>query len=86
MKRAERQPWLDIGGYILCCWCRYAVGAGQEDDAEGYCEHPLDVARAILYDNGMEPGVDCWGFRPGKGDTAGLARGRVMDRLEGRCG
>ena len=78
MKRAERQPWLDISGYELCSWCRYG---DRLENGGVACEHPLT---AVGEDK--EPDSDCWGFRPWPGDTPGLARGRVMDRLEGRDG
>jgi hypothetical protein len=38
-----------------------------EDDC--YCLHPLYVV-ADGWPYGMEPGCDCWGFRPIKGITA----------------
>lgn len=42
----------------LCSFCNYYQGT-YCDSAE--CTHPL-IDR--LNDDGMEPGTDCWGFRP----------------------
>ena len=80
MKRAERQPWLDISGYTLCRWCRHARHARWSDgrwtgQADVDCEHPLGVVVERFYANGLVDGQDCWAFRPERGDTAGLARG-----------
>lgn len=76
MKREMRKSWMDAHEGWLCGVCRYSESVGwpdgppwdgQEPSWEWYCGHPLDVV-IDAFDAGIEPGMDCWGFRPKKGE------------------
>ena len=75
MKREQRAPWVALTErYILCNFCRYADW--QED---GFCcTHPVEAVADRRDINGMEPGDDCWGFRPESGDTVAAASIRLV--------
>ena len=66
MKKQEREVYVELtnaGGHIICSLCKFAKSYGC-DNMPG-CEHPLQSVRDIgdtYY--GIEPGQDCWGFRP----------------------
>ena len=69
MKKAQRIPWIERSmraSQPICEWCRTCnPSVWEEDCAEWGCTHPL---RDKL-DSMMEPGDDCWGFRPRKEGT-----------------
>lgn len=69
MKREQRKLWMDANGDWLCSACRYSKCDGEYgcETYEWSCTHPLDTV-VDIFNNGMEPGVDCWGFRPWKGE------------------
>lgn len=72
MKKADREIYRVLTSEIdslICDFCKYSVCMGGEspcDCGDSYCEHPLKdrlPGDTGLY-GGMEPGDDCWGFRP----------------------
>lgn len=67
MKKTQRAPWLAALGdnNVLCQVCRHRDW--YLDDM--VCMHPLDAVGDSWWNYGIEPGNDCWGFRPGKGTT-----------------
>lgn len=75
MNKLQRGPWVALteSGYILCSHCR------SSECHEDYCEchHPLEAVNNPLNGLNMEPGDDCFGFRPEKGLTLEEARSKA---------
>lgn len=72
MKKEARGIYLILSNEIgaqLCVACKYGDFTGSSCCDDGYyeCQHKLnDYIGFPLYkaDGCMEPGMDCWGFRP----------------------
>jgi hypothetical protein len=63
MKGKDREVYLelvDAVGYDLCSFCKSAYFVSCCDGSE--CHHPLDNIPG--HDHALDPGEDCWGFRP----------------------
>ena len=64
MKREQREVYITLSdeiNFTLCSFCKYEAGGCGVSE----CKHPL----AYRFEDswgyyGMEPGDDCWGFRP----------------------
>ena len=65
MKKADREIYIVLSAevdYSPCCFCKFVISAGC---AEEECTHPLkDKAGFPDCDYALEPGQDCWAFRP----------------------
>lgn len=67
MKKAQREIYIILADevcFCLCSFCKFAkaIGCGETE-----CGHPLN--NRVGFDDrgwgyGIEPGDDCWGFRP----------------------
>ncbi|KKL17094.1 hypothetical protein LCGC14_2489010 [marine sediment metagenome] len=67
MKGSQREVWRAITEEVstLCSFCKYAKWFGSCDSAGVECKHPLEDSFGYPYDeHGLEPGSDCWAFRP----------------------
>lgn len=74
MNREHRQPYRDVlallQGATLCTFCRFGQGVGWGDSpcqGGGWteCQHPIaSVAWELIHEDMLEPGADCWGYRP----------------------
>jgi len=71
MKKEQREVYLSLTkvspGWQLCSFCKYGWGCGSFCSGEGEieCHHPLtDYYGFSGCDRELEPGEDCWGFRP----------------------
>ena len=53
----------EIGG-ILCCFCKYAEWEGGCGESYAVCVHPLSGRYGCFKEKDLEPGDDCWGYRP----------------------
>lgn len=93
MKKAQREAWVAITGAnyvaVLCAFCKYGLYEGDCKDGYYVCEHPLDVVYEMLHaPYGIEPGDDCWGFRPTikldvAADIVGMwLQGQAVDRRD----
>lgn len=69
MKKEQRQAYIELMSDIdtsICSVCRFHDWHCESLCSEGFgdgCVHPLEAVREELY-QGMDPGADCWGFRP----------------------
>jgi hypothetical protein len=63
--REKRLTYLALAYEVdttLCAWCKYCHGSACDNSG---CEHPLgDWLPENNNSYGMEPGMDCWAFRP----------------------
>ncbi len=73
MKKIQREIYIILAGevdFCLCAFCKYSkVESGYSpcDCGEPYCVHPLRDSLQEQWGSyvyGIEPGGDCWGFRP----------------------
>lgn len=71
MNKTEREIYLVLASevdYTLCGFCKYSecvAGESVCDGGEPYCVHPLGERFEHSFSSyGIEPGMDCWGFRP----------------------
>lgn len=73
MNKAEREIYVELTSEIsatLCLACKF-TGGGYCDSWDG-CKHPLNKDEyttlfhrpALYWDDDIEPGEDCWAFRP----------------------
>jgi hypothetical protein len=83
-KRLAYLALADEGCCLLCSFCKFGVSeGGSVCDGDGYtvCEHKLSDRLDFLHGGyGMEPGIDCWAFRPSEpievvADIVGLLLG-----------
>ncbi len=71
MKKEQREVYVALASevdYNLCSFCKYSKcesGYSPCDVGEPYCVHSLEERFEHSYGSyGIEPGGDCWGFRP----------------------
>jgi len=72
MRKEQRKVYLELVGLVdweLCAFCKFSKYEAYSpcDCGEPYCAHPLsDFISFPTFDNyyGLEPGQDCWAFRP----------------------
>lgn len=70
MKKSHREIYIILTkevDNILCAFCKYSecqIGISPCDCGESYCVHPLKDHLPHDDNYGLEPGNDCWGFRP----------------------
>jgi len=86
-KREKRLTYValaDEGACELCVFCKFAVFEGGSvcyGDNYTVCEHKLTDRLEFLHGGyGMEPGMDCWAFKPSEpievvADIVGLLLG-----------
>ncbi len=68
MNKSQRRIYVELASEIdsvLCSFCKFSACASGDspcDCGDPWCDHPLND----VLDNGhgIEPGEDCWGFRP----------------------
>ena len=66
MNKQQRSVYVTLAKEIdtcLCTWCKFNSGGCEEQE----CDHPLSERLESAYHReyyGIEPGADCWGFRP----------------------
>ena len=62
MKKDKRLVYLELAFEAcgtICNWCKYKTGSCNQE-----CAHPLGEELPWDYSYGIEPGDDCWAFRP----------------------
>jgi hypothetical protein len=72
MKKADREIYMVLANEIdslICDFCSYDLvdccGESPCDCGESSCHHPLKDRLEMEHSSyGIEPGEDCWGFRP----------------------
>ena len=68
MKKQQREVYLELSkevDAVLCSFCKYSRWDGGCEEASCDCQHPLEDYFSHSYGYyGLEPGCDCWGFRP----------------------
>ena len=64
-QRVVYKELADVVDYSLCSFCESAEPHGSPccGDMAIECHHPL-YERLPAYEEWLEPGSDCWGFRP----------------------
>lgn len=67
MKKEARLVYKELSEEIRASLCTFCKHSEWESDGccEGYsiCQHPLEY-RFPFFEEMLEPGSDCWGFRP----------------------
>lgn len=70
-RKSQRTVYLELAsevGFTMCAFCKFSKcesGYSPCDIGEPYCIHPLADRFSHSYSSfGIEPGCDCWGFRP----------------------
>lgn len=72
MKKIDRTIYNVLANQVVFCLCAFCKFSKCESDGyspcdcgEPYCIHPLGAIFGHSYSSyGIEPGDDCWGFRP----------------------
>ena len=71
MKKADREVYIELAAEMdspACCFCKFSEcisGESPCDCGEPSCKHPLtDRLEESQHYDYLEPGHDCWGFRP----------------------
>ena len=71
MNNQQREVYVELASEMdspVCCFCKFSeceVGGSPCDCGEPYCGHPLqDRLEDSHHWEYLEPGQDCWGFRP----------------------